>query len=271
MLAPRNPAAGAARKRIALGALVAACLAFSAPDAGASSRRALAGPVAFAGRVTGLVRDKATGEELIGATVQVKGTAIGIATDVDGRFSLPSVPSGAQTLVVSYIGYRQQEVAVNVVDGGTVQVTVDLEPSSLQGDEVTVTAQVEGQVAAINQQIASNTISNVVSAARIQELPDVNAAESIGRVPGVSIQRSGGEGVPDPAWWTGVLLPALTADSLTRRVSSVLVWRNAVDRAGHFYAPPAGHPAAADFVRFREDPLILFEDELPNLYAFPRR
>lgn len=193
MLAPRNPAAGAARKRIALGALVAACLAFSAPDAGASSRRALAGPVAFAGRVTGLVRDKATGEELIGATVQVKGTAIGIATDVDGRFSLPSVPSGAQTLVVSYIGYRQQEVAVNVVDGGTVQVTVDLEPSSLQGDEVTVTAQVEGQVAAINQQIASNTISNVVSAARIQELPDVNAAESIGRVPGVSIQRSGGE------------------------------------------------------------------------------
>jgi TonB-dependent receptor len=61
------------------------------------------------------------------------------------------------------------------------------------GDEIVITAQAAGQVSAINQQLASNTITNIVSRDRIQELPDVNAAESIGRLPGVSIQRSGGE------------------------------------------------------------------------------
>ena len=49
-------------------------------------------------------------------------------------------------------------------------------------------------MAAINQQLQSSNIKNVVSADRIQELPDANAAESLGRLPGVSVLRSGGEG-----------------------------------------------------------------------------
>jgi len=50
-----------------------------------------------------------------------------------------------------------------------------------------------GQLAAINQQIVSNRIVSVVSEEKIKELPDANAAEAIGRLPGVSIIRSGGE------------------------------------------------------------------------------
>ena len=57
-----------------------------------------------------------------------------------------------------------------------------------------VTAQAEGQARAINQQINSEQIVNVVSSDRIRELPDANVAESIGRLPGVAIQRDGGEG-----------------------------------------------------------------------------
>ena len=63
----------------------------------------------------------------------------------------------------------------------------------VEGQTVVITAQAEGQAAAINQQLRSNTISNVVSAERIQEFPDANAAESVGRLPGISIRRSGGE------------------------------------------------------------------------------
>ncbi|MEZ4852184.1 MAG: TonB-dependent receptor [Bacteroidia bacterium] len=55
-------------------------------------------------------------------------------------------------------------------------------------------AQVEGQQAAINQQINSNTIVNVVSKDKIQSLPDQNAAETVGRLPGISVQRDAGEG-----------------------------------------------------------------------------
>ena len=63
----------------------------------------------------------------------------------------------------------------------------------VESETVIVSAQAAGQVAAINQQLSSNTIVNVISEEKIQELPDANAAEAIGRLPGVSIQRSGGE------------------------------------------------------------------------------
>ena len=57
-----------------------------------------------------------------------------------------------------------------------------------------VTAMVKGQRAAMNQERASNNITNIVASDRIREVPDVNAAESISRLPGVSLKRSGGEG-----------------------------------------------------------------------------
>jgi len=95
--------------------------------------------------------------------------------------------------VVSYIGYRKKIVDVTVEDGQTVNKVIKLDFQIIEGQVVEVTAQAEGQLGAINQQLSSNTISNIVSQARIRELPDVNAAESIGRLPGVAIQRSGGE------------------------------------------------------------------------------
>ncbi|MEJ2629093.1 MAG: TonB-dependent receptor, partial [bacterium] len=71
---------------------------------------------------------------------------------------------------------------------------VALDFKTLTGEKVVITAQAKGQIDAINQQLSSGTIKNVVSSARIQEVPDANAAESVGRLPGVSIKRSSGEG-----------------------------------------------------------------------------
>ena len=155
----------------------------------------LVGPSAVAsplvGRIVGTVTDAQTGDALIGASARIVGTSIGAATDLDGRFSISNAPSGSQQLVVSYVGYVSDTLAVVVPDGGTVEVEVALSFTTLEGVEVT--AQVAGQLSAINEQFRSATVGNVVSSDRIQELPDNNAAESIGRLPGVAIQRSGGE------------------------------------------------------------------------------
>ena len=62
------------------------------------------------------------------------------------------------------------------------------------GKTVLVTAQAKGQLDAINRQLKAKSIKNIVSSDRIQELPDANAAESVARIPGVSIRREGGEG-----------------------------------------------------------------------------
>lgn len=145
------------------------------------------------GTVTGIVADADTGRPLPGANVLVKGTAFGTATASDGSFRLIIRP-GDYTLVFSYIGYESQEVDVPVTSSVTTQLDIDLAFGPVAAGEVVVTAQAAGQAAAINQQLASNTIVNIVSSARIQELPDQNAAETTGRLPGVSILRDAGEG-----------------------------------------------------------------------------
>jgi len=145
------------------------------------------------GSVSGIVIDGSTGEALFGANLIIDGTSLGAATDFDGKYSIHNIEAVTRTLKISYIGYNPKSIEVTIVENRTLDLDVELEYKVIEGEVVVVTAQVEGQISAINQQITSNTISNVVSKSRIEELPDVNAAESIGRLPGVSISRSGGE------------------------------------------------------------------------------
>lgn len=97
----------------------------------------------------------------------------------------------------------------------------------------------------------------------------VEMAEARGKVP--ALTETGLEGVPVPTWWTERLLKAIAADPVSRRIAYAHVWRNAnqADMPGHHYGPYAGHPSAPDFVRFYEDPLVLFADDLPDLYRWP--
>ncbi|MDR3627565.1 MAG: TonB-dependent receptor [Ignavibacteriaceae bacterium] len=144
--------------------------------------------------VTGLVKDSKTGEPLFGANVILVGTSMGGATDMDGKYEIPAVIPGTYTIRVTYIGYVEQKTKITVEAGARLKKNFQLEAVGIEGQTVVVTAQASGQKAAINQQLTSDQIVNVVSAAKIQELPDANAAESVGRLPGVSVTRSGGEG-----------------------------------------------------------------------------
>jgi TonB-dependent receptor len=146
------------------------------------------------GGIQGMITDASTGDPLPGANVLVQGTNFGAAASLTGEFTIPRVPAGTHRLIVSYIGYdKVEDVEVEVRSGEVSRINIGLRWIGVTLDEVTISAQARGQITAINQQMASRTITNVVSGDRIRELPDVNAAESIGRLPGVSIHRSGGE------------------------------------------------------------------------------
>ncbi|HQT92510.1 MAG TPA: carboxypeptidase-like regulatory domain-containing protein, partial [Candidatus Kryptobacter bacterium] len=145
------------------------------------------------GTFQGFVLDSLTSSPLVGANVFLIGTGLGASADLDGHFRVSNIPPGSHSIRISYIGYSTRTIDVVFEDGGTVTANLMLLPQEVQGKEVVVTAQMRGQLAAINQQVSSNTIVNVVSEEKIQELPDANAAEAIGRLPGVSIIRSGGE------------------------------------------------------------------------------
>ncbi len=145
------------------------------------------------GTIKGRVFDKATSDALPGATVLVKGTSIGASTDLNGGYTIYNAPSGAQILVVTYVGYVPASESVNVPDNETLQKDFYLVATAIQGKVVVVTAQAQGQIQAINQQLTSDKIVNVVSDAKIQELPDFNAAQAISRLPGISVTQSSGE------------------------------------------------------------------------------
>jgi TonB-dependent receptor len=149
---------------------------------------------AQSGSIRGTVKDGVTKEPLPFSNIALVNTALGAAADRDGNFFIRNVPVGTYTLRVSYIGYTHNEISITVGEAVTFQYNVELYPVTLETEVVTITAQAEGQFRAINEQLSAMAIKNVVSSARIQELPDANAAESVSRLPGVSLIRTGGEG-----------------------------------------------------------------------------
>lgn len=146
------------------------------------------------GILEGVIRDSTENSPLPGANVSLIGTAFGAATDNAGHYSIKGVPTGQYTIRISYVGYHTRQIRVAVEDDKSTRLDAGLLISAIEGEMVEVTAQAMGQAAAINRQLTSSTITNVVSSEKILELPDANAAESVGRLPGVSILREGGEG-----------------------------------------------------------------------------
>ena len=89
----------------------------------------------FDKKITGKVTDAETGEPLIGATVQVKGTTIGAVTNINGEYSI-EIPDDAEILVISYLGYGTEEISINSKSILNIQLIKNL----AQLDEVVVTA-----------------------------------------------------------------------------------------------------------------------------------
>lgn len=145
------------------------------------------------GTLRGTITDQINGETLVGASVIIIGTSHGTATNLEGEYEVRRVPVGDVQVRYSYIGYESKVIDLTITEDTVITLDIELLAASIQGEEISVTAQARGQIAAINQQKASNAIVNIISEEKIQELPDANAAESIGRLSGVSIQRSGGE------------------------------------------------------------------------------
>jgi TonB-dependent receptor len=171
----------------------------------------------------GTVTDATTNEPLIGVSVTILGTSLGAATDMDGWFVIFRVPERALDVKVSCVGYDPLIKKIDFSTAKELSRKFQLKPAVIEGEEVIVTGQARGQQAAINQQLAASTMVNVVSTEKIQELPDANAAEAIGRLSGVALQRSGGEATKivlrgmsggfSSVTIDGVKIPATEADS----------------------------------------------------------
>jgi len=147
------------------------------------------------GTVTGRVTDASTGNFLPGANVMIRGTSFGGATNMRGEYRIDNVPFGTFTLVVSYIGYEEFSAEITVSMSSR-RITQDaaLALSAVQVEAVVVEGLREGQMKALSQQKTAPNIKNVVDEEQMKRFPDVNSAEVLQRVAGVSVTRDGGEG-----------------------------------------------------------------------------
>ena len=130
--------------------------------------------------ITGVVSDQ-KGEPMVGASIIVKGTTKGIVSDIDGKYSL-EVPADATTLIISFAGYKSQEVPIGV----STVVNVSLDESQLQ--EVVVTALgIKREKRALGYAVAT------VSEDDVSQRGDGDVVRLLsGKAPGVDILASSG-------------------------------------------------------------------------------
>lgn len=141
-------------------------------------------------KVQGIIKDK-EGEPIIGASVVVDGTMIGVVSDVDGKFTI-DVPSAKSVLKISYIGYKTQSIPVN----GKKELIVILEDDSKSLEEVVVVG--------YGTQKKESVVGSVqmIKPAELK-VPSSNLSTGFaGRLAGVvAVQRSGEPGADGADFW----------------------------------------------------------------------
>ena len=153
-------------------------------------------------KVTGTVISEEDGLPVVGASILVKGTAVGTVTDMDGKFQLPNVPSSAKTLVISFIGMQSQELPIKQT------MNVILKPDTETLEEVVVLGYGSGKkIGSIVGSVAK------VNSEKLSAKPVANAMDALqGQVSGLQVYTSSGEpGSSSSSYIRGV--GSLTADN----------------------------------------------------------
>ncbi|RMH81095.1 MAG: TonB-dependent receptor, partial [Calditrichaeota bacterium] len=158
------------------------------------------------GKIVGVVKDKATGEPLIGVNVIVEGTTLGGTTDLDGSYLILNVPPGTYTLSFQYIGYKEVKISgVKVSVDFTTQVNAEMEESAVEiGEAIEVVAEreiIRRDLTSSQAEVTSEEIANIPS----EEFEDVLQLQAgITRDEGGGFHIRGGRSSEVAFWVDGV-------------------------------------------------------------------
>jgi TonB-dependent receptor len=148
------------------------------------------------GVLLGQVRDSAN-LPISGATITVVGTSLSAVSRNDGSYRLVNVPAGPRTVVVRRIGFVPDSGSVAITADATVNHDFTLRTEALLLSGMVVRASprmAETKAAALAVEQNAPNIVSALSGDEIRSLPNFNAAEASGRIPGVSLERDEGEG-----------------------------------------------------------------------------
>lgn len=137
---------------------------------------------AFAQVISGSVKDKTTGDALIGATVVVKGTSNGTAADIDGNFKFDAKTAPPFTVSFSFLGYKTQDILVNDI---TLKLNIKLEAAGVEikGAEV-----VDNRIG--EKQRENPLTVEALDLVAIKESPAANFYDGLGQLKGVDVNSA---------------------------------------------------------------------------------
>ena len=140
----------------------------------------------------GTVTDRANGEPLVGASVQVDGMSGGVVTDSDGKYKL-TLSAGTYTVTYRYVGYKDVVKSGVRVSGGetVVDVAMDVDAKALGEVEVTGRKNLEGEGALMQERKASTIGIENIGAKEMSLKGLGNVEEGVKKLSGISIASAG--------------------------------------------------------------------------------
>ncbi|MBS1606156.1 MAG: TonB-dependent receptor [Bacteroidetes bacterium] len=201
----------------------------------------LALPAMLVAQQTGLkgrVVNARTGEPVSDASIMIKGTHTGVSTDAAGNFSIEG-GSGRYTIIISHIGYTSREMAVSA---GQDRLTIAIEQSSAQGDEVVVT----GYTSKAKKELTGSIVK--VSADEFRNMPMASPDQLLqGKAAGVEISSMSGTpggGVTVKVRGTSSFSPNSAASQPLYIIDGVFANNTPLGSAGYGTEQQYGNPLA---------------------------
>ncbi len=131
-----------------------------------------------AGKISGVVVDKDTGEPLPGVNVIIKDTQMGAATDINGSYIILNVPVGTYTVVAQYIGYKTLEISnIRVHADLTTNVDFELPTTVIEGETVSIVAE---------RPIINKNVTNTVKTIQSEDLKNLPMRDGVETVMNLS-------------------------------------------------------------------------------------
>ncbi|MEI7830668.1 MAG: TonB-dependent receptor [Prolixibacteraceae bacterium] len=175
------------------------------------------------GNIRGSVTDE-SGSFLPGAAVAIKNTNLGTATDISGSFLLQGVKSGEVEVQVNYLGYSSVSLKANIENGKTAELNFTLKEQNTNINEVVISGVIDGQQRALNQQRSTNQLMQVLSMEQIGRFPDLNVADALRRLSGVTSDGAQVQLRGTPANFTNITVngeQVMSAQEYSRRNESL--------------------------------------------------
>lgn len=146
----------------------------------------------YSATIKGRINDAKSGEELIGATVYIKELKQGTMSGLDGSYLFKNIPKGNYTILCSYISYQTIEQKVTITETDIQVSDFRLISQNTELEEINVFARSDKSTdySARSSERNSSQVINVVSAKTIELSPDLNVANALQRMSGVTLDKS---------------------------------------------------------------------------------